>query len=228
VRVDTYLEIGKKRTFAGAMDWPGWSRSGRDEGSALQALFEYGPRYERALRGAQVEFQAPTDASAFVVVERLEGNATTDFGAPAIAPAGDTRPVDGAELQRLQMLLAAGWQALDKAVRASAGKELRKGPRGGGREVDEIVQHVYGAEVAYLRQLGWQLKNEEDRNQDQRRFRQTVLDALVAAVHGELPAQGPRGGARWTPRYFVRRTAWHALDHAWEIEDRIIEHKKNR
>ncbi len=22
-------------------------------------------------------------------------------------------------------------------------------------------------------------------------------------------------------RYFVRRTAWHVLDHLWEIEDRL-------
>jgi len=228
VKIDAYLEVGKKRTFAAAIDCPGWSRSGRDEGSALQALFEYGPRYERALRAAQVEFRAPTDASAFVVVERLEGNATTDFGAPAIAPASDAMPVDGAELQRFQMLLAAGWQALDEAVRASAGKELRKGPRGGGRELDEIVEHVHSAEVAYVRQLGWQLKNEEDPGQEPGRFRQTVLDALAAAVHGELPAQGPRGGVHWTPRYFVRRTAWHVLDHAWEIEDRIKEHQENQ
>jgi hypothetical protein len=144
-----------------------------------------------------------------------------------MVPASDARPVDSAELRRFQMLLAAGWQALDEAVRASAGKELRKGPRGGGREVDEIVQHVYGAEAAYVRQLGWQLKNNEDPSQEPSRVRQTVLDALAAAVRGELPAQGPRGGAHWTPRYFVRRTAWHALDHAWEIEDRIIERQEN-
>jgi hypothetical protein len=27
--------------------------------------------------------------------------------------------------------------------------------------------------------------------------------------------------SRWPPRYVVRRAAWHVLDHAWEIEDRI-------
>ena len=50
--------------------------------------------------------------------------------------------------------------------------------------------------------------------------RSVVLDALSRAVTEGLPEKGPRGGALWTPRYFVRRTAWHALDHAWEIEDR--------
>jgi hypothetical protein len=220
--IDAYLEIGKVRTFAGAIDWPGWSRSGRDEESALQALFDYAPRYQRALRTAQVEFPAPAHASAFVVDERLEGNSTTDFGAPAIAPKGDARPVDDAELGRFQAILAVCWQALDEAVQAAAGRELRKGPRGGGRELGEIVQHVHSAEEAYLKQLGWQLSN-EDPDQDKARFRQTVLDALAAAARGELPTRGPRGGARWTPRFFVRRTAWHALDHAWEIEDRITE-----
>ena len=221
--IDAYLEIGRRRTFAGAIDWPGWSRSCSDEGAALQALFAYGPRYERVLRPAQVEFRAPADASSFVVVERLEGNSTTDFGAPAIAPKSDSGPVDDAELGRFQTLLAACWQALDEAVRAAAGQELRKGARGGGRELGEIVQHVHSAEEAYLRKLGWQLRTGEGADPEQRRFRRTILDALAAAVHGELPAQGPRGGTHWIPRYFVRRSAWHALDHTWEIEDRITE-----
>ena len=83
-KIDVYLEIGKKRTFAGALDWPGWCRSGRDEASALQALCDYGSRYGRVLHTARLGFQAPADPSAFVVRERLEGNATTDFGAPGI------------------------------------------------------------------------------------------------------------------------------------------------
>jgi hypothetical protein len=35
-KVDVVLEIGKKRTFAVALDWPGWTRRGRDEESALR------------------------------------------------------------------------------------------------------------------------------------------------------------------------------------------------
>ncbi len=42
--IEIYLEIGEKRTFAGALDWPGWSRSGKDEVSAMQALIDYGAR----------------------------------------------------------------------------------------------------------------------------------------------------------------------------------------
>jgi hypothetical protein len=48
-----------------------------------------------------------------------------------------------------------------------------------------------------------------------------MLDGLTAAAQGKIPAQGPRGGKRWSPRYFVRRVAWHVLDHAWELEDRL-------
>ncbi len=92
--IDVYLEIGKKRTFAGAIDWPGWCRSGRDEASALQSLQDAGERYARVLNAAQIEFQAPADTSALAVVERLAGNTTTDFGAPDVAPSSETRPVD--------------------------------------------------------------------------------------------------------------------------------------
>jgi hypothetical protein len=47
-----------------------------------------------------------------------------------------------------------------------------------------------------------------------------VLEGLEHAVTDGIPARGPRGGKRWSAPYFVRRAAWHVLDHAWEIEDR--------
>ena len=114
--IDVYLEVGKKRTFAGAIDWPGWCRVGRDEESALRALCDYGPRYAKVIKLAKLAFAAPDDPSAFKVVERLEGNTTTDFGAPDIAPAADKAPLDDAALRRFEKLLAAYWQALEKEV----------------------------------------------------------------------------------------------------------------
>ena len=222
--IDVYLEIGKKRTFAGAIDWPGWCRIGRDESSALQALVDYGPRYARVLHAAQIAFDAPADSSTFAVVERLEGNTTTDFGAPDIAPSSDTRPVDDAELRRFQTLLQAYWRGFDAALHAASGKDLRTGPRGGGRDLDGIVRHVLGAEAGYLSRLAWKPEKHaaDDLRAELDRTHQAVLDALAAAAHGEVPARGPRGGVIWSPRYFVRRVAWHVLDHAWEIEDRVI------
>ncbi len=89
--IDVYLEIGKKRTFAGAMEWPGWCRSGRDEPSALDALVQYGPRYAAVLGTAGIAFRAPADMSGLAVIERLEGDTTTDFSAPGIAPSADTQ-----------------------------------------------------------------------------------------------------------------------------------------
>jgi len=224
INLDGYLETGQKRTFAGALDWPGWCRSGRDEASALQALFEYASRYARVLNTAQLDFSAPSNLSAFTVVERLEGNATTDFGAPGAIPSSDALPVDAAELQRLQALLQACWHAFDAAVLLAAGKELRKGPRGGGRDVDKIVQHVLESDGGYLSSLGWKLKLDETTAAGQRLplTRQAVLDGLAAAARGEIESRGLRGGLRWPPRYFVRRLAWHVLDHAWEIEDRML------
>jgi hypothetical protein len=220
--VAVYLEVGQSRTIALARDWPGWARGGRDEAAALQALAAYGPRYARALDGTSLTFSVPFDASAFTVVERVSGNATTDFGAPAVALASDTRPVDHAELARWQTVARACWRAFDAAVAAAAGKTLRKGPRGGGREVAQITQHVRDAEAAYLSSLGGTFKPgaEVDPDQASVQFRVAILATLAAATRGEVPALGPRGKVRWAPRYFVRRLAWHCLDHAWEIEDR--------
>lgn len=223
-KLDVYLEIGKKRTFACAMDWPGWCRSGRDEDAALQALVDSGARYAEILHNAGIEFEAPTDTSALTVVERLEGNPTTDFGAPDVAPARDSRPIDEAELQRCQALLAAYWQAFDRVIQAASGKELRKGPRGGGRDLDKIIQHVLGADQGYLARLAWKHKPDETQELGEalNQTRQEILNALAAAVRGEIPDRGPRGGVLWKPRYFVRRVAWHVLDHIWEIEDRMM------
>ena len=221
-KIDVYLEIGKKRTFAGATEWPGWCRSGGDEKSALRALLDYGPRYARALKMSGIEFHTPIDETVFAVSERLEGNATTDFGAPSSVPSSDNRSLEAAELQRLQRMLEACWQTFDTVVREAVGKELRKGPRGGGRELDSIVLHVQDSQAAYLARIGGKFNKVEagDASHQLEQSRRTMLDAVAAAARGEAPEQGPRGGTRWTPRYFVRRCAWHVLDHAWEIEDR--------
>lgn len=221
-RINVYLETGAKRTFACALDWPGWSRSGRDEASALQSLFDYAPRYERVLKEAHLNFEPPEVPSVFHVTERLEGNATTDFGAPAIPPTQDSQPVSEAELEHYQLLLRAYWKAFDRARRAAIGRELRKGPRGGGRELETMLEHLVGSDQGYLASIGWRLRLNDHDHAETRvdQTRQAILGALEAAVGGNLAKQGPRGGVYWTPRYFVRRLGWHVLDHAWEIEDR--------
>lgn len=218
---DVYLEIGAKRTFAGALDWPGWCRSGLDPDSALAALLDYGARYAAILRGTRLGFVAPTDGAELRVVERIRGNATTDFGAPGMAPKSDANPVDDADLGRLEKLLGAGWRAFDAAAEAARGKTLRTGPRGGGRSVEAIVAHLLEADGAYLGAVGW--KRPADRGAVRERLTQTrdaIVAALGAAARGEIPAKGPRGGVRWTARYFVRRVAWHVVAHAWEIDRR--------
>jgi hypothetical protein len=220
-QVDVSLEIGKKRVFACALDWPGWCRNGGDEEEALKALFNFGPRYARVVKGLQ--FPALKKPSALQVVERFEGGTTTDFGAPEVVSPRDSDTVDEATLNRFQQIMDACWDALEGAAQSAQGKELRKGPRGGGREVEAIVDHVIDAQVSYLSQLGWKVDKTLKSGDGSERLpliRQAVQDALPPAARSELPAKGPRGGSRWPLRYFLRRAAWHILDHVWEIEDR--------
>ena len=217
--VDAYVEVGVKRVFAGALDWPGWCRSARSEEDALEALIAYGPRYAAVLEESGVRFTPPAKASTLEAVERLKGDATTDFGAPSIAPKADARPIDRRWLARQEKILRACWKTFDREVENVAGP-LEKGPRGGGREVDAIVAHVIGAEASYARMIGAAAKGFEEPQADARDDeRAVVLEALERAVTDGIPA-GPRGGKRWSARYFVRRATWHVLDHAWEIEDR--------
>ncbi len=219
--IPVYLEVGRKRTFAGALEWPGWSRGGRGEDEALEALVRYGPRYAGVVGGARPLFRAPPNRSALVVVERLAGGSGTDFGVPAMTPEYDTLAVDEASLTRLHEVLTACWSAFDRAAASAQGIELRKGPRGGGRDLAKIVGHVREAEEAYLAQLGARPpKPAGDEAMVTTRLREVVLDALEARARGRPIAQPRQTRTPWTPRYFVRRAGWHILDHAWEIEDR--------
>ena len=194
-----YLEVGGKRTFASAADWPGWCRSGKTPEAALEALASYAPRYAAIPKLARIEF--PKDVTKFDVVERLAGNATTDFGAPGIPAKGESKTMTDVERARLISLLEACWKYLDRVV-ANAPAELRKGPRGGGRDRDKMFQHVLDAELEYGKGIGVRLKAPDRK-------------ALLAGF------RNPSSDGRWPVAYAIRRTAWHALDHAWEIEDRI-------
>lgn len=221
---DIYLEIGEKKTFAVAVDWPGWCRFGRDEESAVNNLLESADRYSGIVGAIDAHFKAPSSPTDFKVLARLEGNSTTDFGAPARLLPDEWDRMDEADLPRSVRLMQACWLAFDRTVEEAQGKELRKGPRGGGRDLAKIVEHVVEAEQAYLKKLGWKFKKQKDESGDAEvtRLREEIMHGLEASLAGQLPRKGPRGGGRWPPSFFIRRLTWHVVDHAWEIQDRTI------
>src|SRR6266508_1565133 len=203
-----FLEVGNKRVFACALDWPGWCRAGKDEELALAALAAYAPRYAVVPERAGIAYPARVGEN-LEVVERLPGSATTDFGAPGEIAGADAERTTRAQAERLTALVVASWAAFDR-VRAGAPAALRKGPRGGGRDRDKMVDHVLGAEAAYARKLGV-----KHRQAAIAALRDDIVAVLRASSDGSPPR--PKG---WPPRYAARRIAWHVLDHAWEIEDR--------
>jgi hypothetical protein len=217
IRIPIYLEIGAKRTFACSLDWPGWCRSGKTEEAAIEALIGIAPRYVEVARIAHKRFPK-VEPSRFEVVERVKGNATTDFGAPGMVAKADYEDLDKPGADRLRALLQASWDVLDRAV-AEASPTLRKGPRGGGRDRDEVFRHVLGAETVYARKTG--LKMHEPDIGDRKAIgalRKAILESIRPTSDGvPVPVKG------WPIPYAVRRYAWHALDHAWEIQDKSIE-----
>ena len=216
--IEVYLEVGSKLTHAIVPHWPGWSRAGRDEAAALQALVDFGPRYAAALESQGLTFTVPSSVGDLRVVDRLTGNAMSDFGVPGLTLPGDAAPMDPGGLGRSQAILAACWQAFDRAVGTARGKKLRLGPRGGGRSLEQVISHVREVDSSYAGAMGVKLAA----SSDPVAAREAIVAGLRAVVSGEIPATGPRGGKRWTPRYFVRRLAWHELYHAWVTEDRIL------
>ncbi|GAC1325843.1 MAG: hypothetical protein NVSMB13_09680 [Mycobacteriales bacterium] len=214
VMTAVYLEVVPRRTFACARDWPGWCRSAKTEELALAALADYLPRYAVVAARAAVDLAAQA-ADALQVVERLPGDGTTDYGAPGAVADGDREPLTAAAASRQAALVAATWAELDE-VAAQAPAELRKGPRGGGRDRDQVVEHVVAAEAAYARKIGVRLPVPSAGDL----AAVGALRSAVLAVLGE-PSDGlPVGAKGWPACYAARRIAWHVLDHAWEIEDR--------
>ena len=212
------LEIGPKRkVVAAAMDWPGLDRWGSDEDSAIAKLVAYLPRYaaiaERA--GLARDFARARDVA---VVERVPGSSSTDFWGIAHVPSQIEREVlVSTMLERRLGLLQATWDHFHE-VAAAAPEVLRLGPRGGGRSRDEIVRHVYASErhnwwrkVAIREEDGVRLTPSELAGH---RFR--YLNAIRAYNAEGKPAR------TWPIQFLIRRTAQHAMDHAWEIEDRSL------
>jgi hypothetical protein len=213
-RTKVLLEAGKSKVFAVALDWPGWARAGKKTpAAALEELAAYAPRYAEVAKLAEVALPGNLTYS---VVEEVAGSVGTDFGIPNEVAAADRRRWTGAEAKRQIAIMTAAWDYLDQ-VGAAATPVLAKGPRGGGRDRDPVLQHVLAAETSYGRTLGLKIKEPALGDHD-------AIAAMRAAIVGVLSkpsSGGPIGKATgWPARYAVRRIVWHVLDHAWEIQDK--------
>jgi hypothetical protein len=210
------LEIGKKRrVVAGALDWPGLDRWGTSEEDALEKLTAYVPRYagvaERA--GIAKAFEGGRDIE---VIERVPGSSSTDFWGIAHVPSQIEREVLSApDLERRLEILQATWAYFDD-VAAHVSKELRPGPRSAGRTREQIVRHVYANEPEQMsRKVEVRTPKEVVLTpKGLAAHRQAYLDAIRAYNAEGKPAR------TWPIQFLIRRTAHHAMDHAWEMEDR--------
>jgi len=210
-RLALAIEAGDKKVFASALDWPGWSRSGRTQEAAIESLLAYAARYAQVIERAGLDFPTSFDAD---VADEQGGGSGTDFGVPSVLlHDDDARPVDAAEAARLAAIVEAAWATFDD-VAASAPAELRKGPRGGGRDRDKMVDHVNEADWYYAKELGIRMPPPTSRAGTEA-LRAAMLDVLRRPSDGS-----PLADRKWRARYAVRRIAWHALDHAWEMQDR--------
>jgi hypothetical protein len=211
---DIYIELGGKKAIAWSLAWPGWCRIRTSEATAVQALIDTAPRYQLIAQQAGLEF-TPGD---LMIVERLSGDANTAWGVPSVLAPTETRFIDAPNAQRNVALLRAAWDVLEEVV-AHSTAELLKGPRGGGRDRDEIRRHVIEAERTYARKIGVRHKPFE---MDDRGSLDAMRDE-IADVLSKPSSGAPLIPSGWNASYAIRRIAWHVVDHIWEIEDRQIE-----
>ena len=211
------LEVGKQKSFASAIDWPGWVRPGKKTTeAAIEELLSYRTRYNQVLRLAGIPaIHDPGDH--LDVVETVQGTGVTDFGVPEHIHVIEREPMDDDECVRQVDILRACWRYFNK-VASEVSPELRKGPRGGGRDRDKIIDHVVQADRSYARQLGVRTPPFDSFDADAvRAHRDAVYAAIPEMRAGETLT--PKG---WPVRYTIRRMAWHVLDHAWEMQDKDL------
>ncbi len=193
-----YLEEGTKCVFAVSLEWPGWCRRAKTSDLAIAALEEYGDRYAKIV-------SSPFRPGSFEIVGTVGGNVTTDFGAPDARGPWDDDELSARELARQLVVLQDCWNYFDTVV-DTAPATLRRGPRGGGRDRDDIIDHVREAERSYCSRVGFRVAPRTPWDEQ----RDVVLTTLRNAT----------SSAKWTTAYAIRRLAWHIIDHAWEIEDK--------
>lgn len=212
------VEIGKngKKVAAVAPDWPGLERGAKTEDDAVARLQAYLPRYAPVAKLAGMEVEFPTTAT-LNIVERYEGTGSTDFWGISFAFSSiDQQAVSSAELERELTLMQACWMFFD-GVRSRVSAEMQKGPRGGGRDRDHIVLHTLAVEMDWATKLG--LPNLYDENLTEEVI-STHRTAYCNAIR-EYHAEG-KMARKWHLRYLIRHTAYHTLDHAWEMEDKDL------
>ncbi len=217
-RIRVMLEIGPKgkKVAAVAPDWPGLERGAKTGEAAIERLLSYVPRYATVARLAGMEdaFAAVTAAD---VVEQYSGTGSTDFWGISFAFSSlDRQAMSGEELERELTLMRACWAFFDD-VRSRVSAEMQKGPRGGGRDRDRIVRHTFAAELDWAKKLGV-LTPEDAMLTDEglKAHRDAYCDA-IRALHSQNQM-----ARTWPLRYLIRHTAYHTLDHAWEMEDKDL------
>jgi len=219
--VRTVIEHGTKdkRSVAFSLDWPGWSRGAKTAGLALEMLESYRDRYRpvAALAGMAREFDA---AGPLEIVEDRVGTGSTDFWGISFSPSSTEHgPMTEAEFDRGITLLRAAWAYFD-AVAARVSPEMRKGPRGGGRDRDRIISHVIRQESeSFATGVGLRIPEEAALTPDGlRQYRKDYVEAMRAYNAGEIE----RRMKSWTLPFLIRHSAFHTLDHAWEMEDKDL------
>jgi hypothetical protein len=211
------VEVGPrgKKVVAVAQDWPGLERGAKTESEALERLRDYVPRYMKVAKLAKrdEEFAGATRVK---VIERYPGTGSTDFWGISFACSKVDRHVMSAdELERELSLMRACWTFFDR-VRSSVSSEMQKGPRGGGRDRDRIVAHTIGAEQDFAKKLG--IGAEYEQLITEPKALKKYRDTYCAAIR-QHHADGAMARA-WPLRYLIRHTAFHTMDHAWEMEDK--------
>jgi hypothetical protein len=205
-----------KRVVALAPDWPGLERGAKTEEVAIQTLQSYLPRYAKvvSLAGMDAEFAASTDVD---VVERYTGPGSTDFWGISFGFSSiDRQEMSSDELDRELTLMQACWTYFDD-VRTRVSPEMQKGPRGGGRDRDRIVRHTIGTEQDWAQKVGVRVADDAHVTLE---GLHDYRDAYCQAIRA-YQSEG-KMARKWPLRYLVRHTAYHTMDHAWEMEDKDL------
>lgn len=214
-----------KKAVALAPEWPGLARGAKTGEAAVERLLTYVPRYApvAAMAGLAAEFSPLENANGTEVVERYEGTGSTDFWGISFGFSSlDHLPMSPGEFERNLRLMQGAWAFFDQ-VRGRVSAEMRKGPRGGGRDRDHIVRHTVYAEFDMAYKVDISIPEDWVFSEASlQAYRDEYLAAIRTAYAEGRVHLGKTARRRWPMRYLIRHTAFHTLDHAWEMEDKDL------
>ena len=227
-----YLESGPKhkKTMVHIFDLLGCVAAGPTTEKALESTPEAIRTYLRFLQRHGVDVDSAQDIQLQIAQHITEGE-WLGHGSPYVVFQADLEPLTAHELEKYIKHLQWSRQELLLLIDGLSEEQLAKEPQQKGRPIRSILEHVFGAEYSYVRNLGklegvrgpgsieHLPKDELLARMEQMRIAE--IEKLRSFSLQELSEVVVHGKQTQTVRRMLRRMLEHEWEHLVELKERL-------